>query len=339
MLSSFAISDVERRGEAFAYYFCQFSQPCDNERKLLLLLALQLFTIHFARMLPVDDNLRQQVFHSTTGTCMLMQDLIRVLVKGLGTPTYFFIDGLDEAIGPPGEHVARVLIFLGRLCEESEGQVRLWCSKRQHRSVYCYEKIMDYRHVVLEIEDHTEADVARYLQGKFSTLKARFEADSDEGLSDEDQESIRIAENDLISQANGNFLWAQLMTKDFEGECRVSWVLEMLKSVRGNPPKELDDHYQTIFTQIRRRESEAEPGIRIVRYGCTVCMLSKYHANYFLKQNYCIDCIFTTPPPCARGPRCRHFVDNSRKEESKGQQIARDAKECVPPQVHHTRQN
>jgi hypothetical protein len=251
-LTSFAIQDVEHRAAA-AYYFCQFSQPCDSAHELFLLLALQLFNIYFARKLPVDNDLCHQVLSSTKPHHV--QALIRELVMNL-TPTYFFIDGLDEAVGLHGQHVISVLRFLTDLCDEFSGRVRLWCSKRrQTRPVECYDVAIRARsHTTLEMSDHTEADVVCYLRSKFTVLEARLEAEADEGLSESERDRMRIAENCLISRAQGNFLWARLMTQDFEGEDMVSDVPELVRRVHANPPASIEDLYKSIFGRIKKED-------------------------------------------------------------------------------------
>ncbi|KAH7104372.1 hypothetical protein BKA62DRAFT_504918 [Auriculariales sp. MPI-PUGE-AT-0066] len=249
VLSSFAIRHVESRA-AVAFYFCQFFQPCDSVHELLRLLALQLFNAYFARKLPVDSDLCHQVLCSTTPD--QIQTLIRELVMNL-TPAYFFFDGLDEAQGPSQTHVAVVLDVLIRLCDEFPGRLRLWCTRRrQMRAVDCYHTCVRPRpHFALEISNHTAADVVRFIQSKFETIRDRFGAAAADGLSEQDQELVAVAENYLVSRAQGNFLWAKLMVQDFDGEDRIEDVFELLRRVVGNQPKELSGIYKSKFCRIK----------------------------------------------------------------------------------------
>ncbi|KAI0033878.1 hypothetical protein K488DRAFT_46741, partial [Vararia minispora EC-137] len=250
VLTSFAIRDVGRRA-AVAHYFCQFSQPCDSASNLFLLLALQLFNVYFSRKLPVDSDLCHQ-FLSCSSPSQL-QKIIRELVINLA-PTYFFIDALDEATGPSAPHVQSVLGFLAGLCNEFSGKVRLWCSKRRQRHciVNCYEAVLQPRaHILLEMSDHTEADVVRFLRARFATLGERFNADADGGLSDGEHAFLVVAENVLLARAKGNFLWAQLMTQNFEGEDRITDVMELLRHLVSDPPAKLADLYSSIFARVR----------------------------------------------------------------------------------------
>ncbi|KZT72258.1 hypothetical protein DAEQUDRAFT_809156 [Daedalea quercina L-15889] len=244
ILTSFAISELQQtHGVAVAYYFCQFSQPCETMNELLYIFALQLFDVYFARKLPVDEDLYHRVLHSKSTS--QPRELLRELCINL-RPVYIFIDGLDEA--QQGNSQQTLTLTLKLICDELLGDVRLWTSKRrQTRPVDCYDAVI--RPLVgfeLEIEDHTEADVVRYIRTRFAALEKRFEH-----LSDEDRALFRFAENYLTSRAKGHFLWAWLMTKDFEGEDRVEDVRELLRRLFGPPPRKLDSLYKEIFSRIK----------------------------------------------------------------------------------------
>ncbi|KAI0046457.1 hypothetical protein FA95DRAFT_1371839 [Auriscalpium vulgare] len=243
MLSSFAIRDVQKSAAA-AYYFCQFSQPCDSPYELLRLLTLQLFNAYVAQRLPVDAFISGQFCDSKSSEDL--HELIRELVKNL-TPTYFFIDGLDEAQGSSHYHVSAVVNFLVNLCDQSDGRVRLWCTMRhQPRPVDCYDAIIaPSPHLELKITDHTKTDVESYLDAKFLALKARFVADGDES-----RDYVQLAHNYLKSRADGNFLWAQLMTQNFDGENRIDTVRE-LKDIVTTAPSELGDLFKSILLRIK----------------------------------------------------------------------------------------
>jgi len=112
ILTSFAIRDLESKGAAVAYYFCQFSQPCEDPTEILLLLALQLFNVYFSRRLPLDQQFGHHILqsHKPEHVQDLIEDLVfRLLSEG---GVYFFIDALDEAI-PTG--ISPVLVFLNNL--------------------------------------------------------------------------------------------------------------------------------------------------------------------------------------------------------------------------------
>ncbi len=115
MLTSVAIRDLESKGAAVAYYFCQFSQPCEDPTEILRLLALQLFDVYFSRHLPLDQEFAHRMLRSRKPEDV--QDRINDLVSKLLSEggVYFFIDGLDEAI-PTG--ISSVLEFLNNLLKK-----------------------------------------------------------------------------------------------------------------------------------------------------------------------------------------------------------------------------
>lgn len=95
-----------------AYYFCQFSQPCEDPAEILHLLALQLFNVYFSRELPLDQEFGHHILQSCKPEHV--QDLIGDLVFRLLSEggVYFFIDGLDEATLTG---ISPVLVFLNNL--------------------------------------------------------------------------------------------------------------------------------------------------------------------------------------------------------------------------------
>lgn len=115
-LTSFAIHELESKGAAVAYYFCQFSQPCTNAFEILRLLGLQLFNIYFERRLPLDYDFVHRI--SQNRKSELVQDAINELVLRLVSRpggVYFFIDGLDEAVD---SGISPVLAFLNGLLKD-----------------------------------------------------------------------------------------------------------------------------------------------------------------------------------------------------------------------------
>lgn len=178
------------------------------------------------------------------------------LVKSLA-PVYFFVDGLDEAQGGSRTHISNVLKFLReKICDSLPDMARLWCTmRRQPRVVECYkEAIQPYPHCSLEIGDHTEADVVRYLRARFAALEKRFNDELTGGLPEDDRKLVRFAENYLSTRSKGNFLWARLMTQNFEGDDRIESVKELMYAVVNAPlPKDLDELYTTIFGRINQK--------------------------------------------------------------------------------------
>lgn len=94
-----------------AYYFCQFSQPCEDPTEILCLLALQLFNVYFSHQLPLDQEFGHYILQSRKSEHI--QDLIHDLAFRLLSEggVYFFIDGLDEAT----TSISPVLVFLNDL--------------------------------------------------------------------------------------------------------------------------------------------------------------------------------------------------------------------------------
>ncbi|KAJ7766248.1 hypothetical protein B0H16DRAFT_1523470 [Mycena metata] len=256
MLTSFAIRDLESKGAAVAYYFCRFSQPCADPTQILRLLSLQLFNVYFSRHLPLDQEFGHHILQSRSP--QHVQDLIRELVMRLlpDAGVCFFIDGLDEA-APAG--ISPVLEFLNNLNKElASDKVGLWVSKRrQARVVECFEKhIQPDLSLNLELAGHTEADVVRFLQAKMRGLEQRF-CSQQNGLNERDKHLFRVAEGYLILRAQGNFLWARLMTRDFDGDDRLEDLKELLAhTFLGDPPKELVELYTRYFDRFRRLDRD-----------------------------------------------------------------------------------
>ncbi|KAF7338401.1 Nacht and ankyrin domain protein [Mycena venus] len=256
VLTSFAIRDLESRGAAVAYYFCQFSQPCDDPTEILRLLSLQLFNVYFSRRLPLDQEMAHHILQSRSPDHV--EDLVRELVINLlpNAGVYFFIDGLDEAMSTGISHV---LVFLNNLRKEmATEKVGLWVSKRrQARVVECFEKhIQPEPGLTLELTDHTQADVVCFLRAKLLALKQRFFPQKDD-LDETNKTLFRLAEVYLIVRAQGNFLWARLMTQDFDGENRVEDVKELLnRMILGDQPRELVDLYKGYFERFRRLDRD-----------------------------------------------------------------------------------
>ncbi len=91
----------------------------------------------------------------------------------------------------------------------------------------------------------------RFLTAKLHDLKQRFCSQQDD-LDETDTEHFRRAEDYLMSHAQGNFLWARLMTQRFDGVNRVEDVLRILSDT----PKELVDLYKNYFDRFGRRDRE-----------------------------------------------------------------------------------
>lgn len=95
----------------------------------------------------------------------------------------------------------------------------------------------------------------RFLKAKLHDLKQRFFSQQDD-LGETDRELFRLAEVYLISRAQGNFLWARLMTQDFEGDNRVEDVRELLEHILGDTPKELVNLYKSCFNRFGRLDRD-----------------------------------------------------------------------------------
>ena len=96
-----------------------------------------------------------------------------------------------------------------------------------------------------------------FLRAKLHALKQRFCSQQGD-LGERDSELFRLAEVYLISRAQENFLWARLMTRDFDGESRVEDVRELLKHILGDTPKVLVDLYKSCFDRFGRLDRDNE---------------------------------------------------------------------------------
>ena len=92
----------------------------------------------------------------------------------------------------------------------------------------------------------------RFLRAKLHALKQRFCSQQDD-LGETDRELFRLAEGYLVLHAKGHFLWARLMTQDFDGEHKVEDVKGLLKYILGGTPNELVDLYKSYFDRLGRR--------------------------------------------------------------------------------------
>ena len=138
-------------------------------------------------------------------------------------------------------------------------KVGLWVTKRrQVRTVECFEKYIEPEtKFTLELGDHTEADVVRFLRVKLETLKQRFSSQQNE-MSEEDHGLFRAAESYLLTRARGNFLWARLMSENFEGSDRIEDSKELLDYVLRNTPKQLADFYVGYLERFHRLDRDNE---------------------------------------------------------------------------------
>ncbi len=145
-------------------------------------------------------------------------------------------------MGSSQQTISSVLKFI---CDEMLGSSKLWITHRkQARPVECYESVVRHLpHICFEMADHTEADVVRYLDAKFGPLERRLG-----NLGEDDRVIFHFSKNYLKSRAKGHFLWARLMTEDFEG---IEDVQDLFKRINGPPPEQLDDLYRNIFSRIK----------------------------------------------------------------------------------------
>ena len=139
---------------------------------------------------------------------------------------------------------------------QTSSKVGLWVTKRrQARLVECVEKhIQPELKLTLELSDHTEADVVRFLRAKLQVVKERLCSQQSCDLNEEDNALFHLTELYLIARAQGNFLWARLMTQDLDGEDRIEDVKGLLGHILGDMPKELADLYKSRIDRFGRLE-------------------------------------------------------------------------------------
>lgn len=126
--------------------------------------------------------------------------------------------------------------------------------RQEVRAVDCFEThIQPELRFTLELADHTKADVVRFLRAKLQALKQRLCSQSCD-LSEQDSTHFYAAELILIARAEGNFLWARVMTQDFDGENRVEDVKGLLKHILGDTPQALTNLYKDRFNRFNRLE-------------------------------------------------------------------------------------
>ena len=118
--------------------------------------------------------------------------------------------------------------------------------RRQAQVVQHFEKhIQPDLGLTLELVNHAKADVERFLTAKLHDLKERFCSQQDE-LDETDRMFFQLAEDYLMSHAQGHFLWAWLMIQRFDRVNRVADVLRILSDT----PKKLVDVYKSYFDDL-----------------------------------------------------------------------------------------
>lgn len=264
-LTWFAMRDVRIRfpDASVVFYFCHFSRPCDNAEQVLRIIAIQLIEAYFSRGMPADETLHSQI-KDAVHDLEKLQKVIEWLVKRMApNPSFFFIDGIDEEQNV--KHALTAIRFLTTLCTETPVISRLWCARRQHTDLVLFKNstLPDYRdqhaHASLSIDigRHTHEDVNKYLQERFSLLEARlaqYTNDSgDPSNNCVDGLMLEFARLKLMEKAKGNFLWAMLITRDFDSDepSAITDIPARLNDLENQFPAGLESVYKKIFLSIK----------------------------------------------------------------------------------------
>jgi hypothetical protein len=104
---------------------------------------------------------------------------------------------------------------------------------------------------------HTGPDVSKYIERKFLVLKEKIHMRGPQTAEEIDLEAMLFdsAKAYLLKNAEGNFLWARLMTNDFDQDYAIPDIHALLKHICSGPPKVLSDIYQASFASLLKLQN------------------------------------------------------------------------------------
>lgn len=280
VLTQFAIKDITTRyPEApVAYYFCQFSHPCDDEMKLLRMLAKQLFSAYSRRRIRIERDFRRRIEEALDAGSQKLVVIVKELVVTLA-PAYLFIDGIDEAENPGP--LLRVVSSLMRLCDTVPDCIRLWCARRQHKDIIHPTNsthLSDRVHLSIDLGTRINDDVKRFLESRFTSLQDRLSSYETEGLDLDSKLRLAVARMQLTDKAQGNFLWAKLMTESFDSdETNTTMITKgLVQESESSLPQDIESLYVDLFLRIKKEDRRVAVYVRLLQLTTSLLTLYLY---------------------------------------------------------------
>ena len=155
-----------------------------------------------------------------------------------------FVDALDEHDGDHRELIS-VLKELAQSPWNTERRFRLCLAGRPEN---IFEAALGH-HPGFAIQDHTHADIRRYIGGRIQ--------DAESAVTDQSNGIIRRISEKIEQKANGVFLWVRLVMDEIvEGLCEGD-TLDELEALLSEIPTELSALYTRAIRRIPRRSGTA----------------------------------------------------------------------------------
>lgn len=233
------------------FFFCH--APDNTQRSLLNgLLAM------IGQLLLQDEEYAEEVFkivkHEQQKNAEFVPTIPWLWDKFLTSPTslqkrsglFMIVDGLDEC-----EAVERKMFLRSAYhhCSKSAGQFKILCIGRpevkRDMTEITHEEELPLKIQTIEISGQTELDIKQFIEARMSRMK--FYEDS----------ILRSKVYDsLIKNANGMFLWTDLILKEFSGvqtAAEVDSTLERMKNTGS-----LNQLYEKVLWSLSRNRSELQ---------------------------------------------------------------------------------
>ncbi|EXJ73272.1 uncharacterized protein A1O5_03032 [Cladophialophora psammophila CBS 110553] len=156
-----------------------------------------------------------------------------------------FLDALDEFDGP-AEKVAMFVKRTARGSPGSQTRIRICCASRPWDVFSDHFKSCQ----TFNMEDHTEADIRRYVIDTISTheaMKPWFQS-----TIQAERQPIYDLISEILQQAQGVFIWVKLVLQDLlESRTGGADIDELRQTIR-SLPHELEDLYQALMGRIQK---------------------------------------------------------------------------------------
>lgn len=211
---------------------CILYQLCQNDALAHTLMPLQAALPEGEQLKWNADTLEDALFH--------------VLQQQVGVANVFLLlDALDEFDGNP----KRLALLLSRCVEEAKkGSINLKiCFSCRPGNVF---NDSFARTPQLRVEDHTEADIARYVRTEMTDCKAA------SSMLDPDDLAYRVGvklQSKLLMRAQGVFLWVRLVLDKLLSELTEGASPEDIEMILETLPSAIEELYTALLERLRPR--------------------------------------------------------------------------------------
>lgn len=228
-------SYIQKSFEGLLY--CILYQLCLNDYLANTLIHWQAAVPGGEKLKWNPDTLEDALFH------MLQQHM------GAAIDVFLLLDALDEFDGNP----KRVALLLFRCVEEAKkGSINLKiCFSCRPWNVFSDSFA---RTPQLRVEDHTEADIARYVRAEMTECKAA------SSMLDPDDLAYRVSvklQSRILMRAQGVFLWVRLVLDKLLSELTEGASPEDIEMILETLPSALEELYTALLERLKpeyRRE-------------------------------------------------------------------------------------